>query len=29
LEQGQSLEISCGNYRAALSFEDIYEDVVF
>ena len=29
LEPGQSLEISCGDYRANLSFEDIYEDVVF
>lgn len=29
LSPGQSFEISCGDYRAALSFEDIYEDVVF
>jgi Uma2 family endonuclease len=29
LEPGQSLEINCDDYRAALSFEDIYEDVVF
>ena len=29
LTPGQSLEISCGDYRAALSFEDIYEDVAF
>jgi Uma2 family endonuclease len=29
LEPGQNLEITCGDYRAALSFEDIYEDVVF
>jgi Uma2 family endonuclease len=29
LEPGQSLEIICNDYRAALSFEDIYEDLVF
>ena len=26
---GQTLAISCGDYQATLSFEDIYEDVVF
>ncbi|MEQ1560999.1 MAG: Uma2 family endonuclease [Methyloglobulus sp.] len=29
LEPGQSLEITCGDYLAAITFEDIYEDVVF
>lgn len=29
LEAGQNLEISCGDYQAQLSFEDIYEDVAF
>ena len=29
LESGQALEITCGDYRATLSFDDIYEDVVF
>jgi Uma2 family endonuclease len=29
LEAGQSLDISCGDYQTKLSFEDIYEDVVF
>jgi Uma2 family endonuclease len=29
LESGQSLEIICGDYQATLTFEDIYEDVVF
>jgi Uma2 family endonuclease len=29
LEPGESLELTCGDYRVALSFEDIYEDVAF
>jgi Uma2 family endonuclease len=29
LEAGQSLEISCGDYQTKLSFEEIYEDLVF
>lgn len=29
LESGQTLEITCGDYRAALTLDDIYEDVVF
>lgn len=29
LEDGEVLVVECGGYRAALSLEDIYEDVVF
>jgi Uma2 family endonuclease len=29
LEVGQTLEISCGDYSATLTLDDIYEDVVF
>lgn len=29
LEDGEVLAVECGGYRAALSLEDIYEDVVF
>jgi hypothetical protein len=29
LAAGETLEIACGEYLAGLSFEDIYEDVMF
>lgn len=29
LEDGEVLVVECGSYRAALSLENIYEDVVF
>jgi Uma2 family endonuclease len=29
LEAGQTIEITCGDYSTTLTFDDIYEDVVF